>query len=379
MDTSSLRSLTIFSSAIINLMPSLSCCHLLRVLDLQSCNLRDHPNLRFLGNLLHLRYLSLAYTRYGGELPEEIGKLQFLQTLDLSSIEIEQLSSIIIAGLRQLIRLCVLNTRLPNGLLGRLTFLEYLKVVIVDSACMAEELGHLTQLRMLYVRLWEDKDGGWDESMGTALVRSLAKLHKIQKLIVETPNDTAANLEGSLECNLSYLRLRETTSMPTWICSASLPHLSDLDLEMVQVRVEDIRVLGELQSLRYLEVDVSGDFEETGNIQVLERFIVSHDAFPCVIKCSFSGFSMAPSAFQPGAMPSLEEFTFDIRLTDFAGGKFTVGDLALGHLPSLKSVCVTLDGEQDVSKEVLMEVEEKLRHEADVHPNDPGILIEYYG
>jgi len=51
----------------------------------------------------------------------------------------------------------------------------------------------------------------------------------------------------------------------------------------------------------------------------------------------------------------------------------------LGHLPSLKSVCVTLDGEQDVSKEVLMEVEEKLRHEADVHPNDPGILIEYYG
>jgi len=234
---------------------------------------------------------------------------------------------------------------------------------------MAEELGHLTQLRMLYVRLREGKDCGWDENMGTALVRSLAKLRKIQKLIVETSR-VAANLEGSLEYqleldNLSYLRLRETTSMPTWICSASLPHLSDLDLEMVQVRVEDIRVLGELQSLRYLEVDVSGDFEETGNIQVLERFIVSHDAFPCVIKCSFSGFSMAPSAFQPGAMPSLEEFT--------------VGDLALGHLPSLKSVCVTLDGEQDVSKEVLMEVEEKLRHEADVHPNDPGILIEYYG
>ena len=48
----------------------------------------------------------------------------------------------------------------------------------------------------------------------------------------------------------------------------------------------------------------------------------------------------------------------------------------MGHLASLKSVCVSLDGEQDVSKEVLMEVEEKLRHEADVHPNDPSILIE---
>jgi len=233
------------------------------VLDLQSCNLRDHPNLRFLGNLLHLRYLSLAYTRYGGELPEEIGKLQFLQTLDLSSIEIEQVSSIIIAGLRQLIRLCVLNTRLPSGLLGRLTFLEYLEVVIVDSACMAEELGHLTQLRMLYVRFRKDKDRRWDENMGTALVRSLAKLRKIQKLIVETSR-VAANLEGSLEYqleldNLSYLRLRETTSMPTWICPESLPHLFDLDLKMVQVTVDDIRVLGELQDLCYLEVDVSGD------------------------------------------------------------------------------------------------------------------------
>ena len=77
LEMSKLRSVTIFSLTITNMMPSLSCCHLLRVLDLEDCNLKEHPSLRFLGNLLHMRYLSLASTGYAGELPVEIGKLQF--------------------------------------------------------------------------------------------------------------------------------------------------------------------------------------------------------------------------------------------------------------------------------------------------------------
>ncbi|CAO2142944.1 unnamed protein product [Urochloa humidicola] len=374
METSKLRSLTIFSSTIINLMPSLSCCHLLRVLDLRYCNLRDHPNLKFLGNLFHLRYLSLAYTGYpGDQLPVEIGKLQVLQTLDLSSIQIidAQLLSIIIAGLRKLICLCVEGTtRLPNGL-RCLTSLEYLKAVNVDSACMAEELGHLTQLRALYVRLRKDKDRRWDKSLCTALVRSLAELHRIQELIVEIPCDVRADLEGSVESlhKLSYLRIYGTTSLPTWICPASLPLLSDLNLRMVQVRTDDIRVLGMLQALRLLKVEASPlskkveasplskkEVEASDSIQVLERFVVSHDAFPRAIKCSFLDIAMVPSAFPRGAMPSVTEFTFSILLEDFAGGKFTGDDLALGHLPSLQSVFVDLHGDQDVSEGVLVVV-----------------------
>ncbi|CAL4983714.1 unnamed protein product [Urochloa decumbens] len=369
MEISKLRSIAIFSSAIFSSMTSLSCCHLLRVLDLQGCNLKNLPSLRFVGKLFHLRYLSLAYTDYGGELPAEIGKLQFLQTLDLFWIKIDERPlSIIIAGLRQMICLRVALTRLPNGL-RCLTSLEHLREVIVDSACMAEELGHLTQLRMLYVQLRKDKDGRWDESLCTGFLRSLAKLHKIQKLLVVTSSDVAADLEGSVESlgNLSYLHINKTTSLPTWISPASLLLLSYLRITMVQVRTADIRVLGMLQALRYLHVEVSGD------IQVLERFIVSHDAFPCAIKCSFFGFSMTPSAFQPGAMPRLEEFKFSIRLKDFTAGKFIGDDLALGHLPSLQSMRVDLLGEQDVSEEVVVEVEEKLKHKADVHRNHPYI------
>jgi disease resistance protein RPM1 len=136
--------------------------------------------------------------------------------------------------------------------------------------------------------------------------------------------------------------------------------------------MDDIRVLGMLQALRFLRVKVSGE------VQVLERFAVSTDAFPCAIKCSFHGFSMAPSVFPHGAMPRLKEFKFPIRLEDYADGKFTGDDLALCHLPSLKSVVVDLSGKDSVSEEVVMEVEEKLRHEVERHPNKPNIRFGKY-
>ncbi|OEL37399.1 hypothetical protein BAE44_0001582, partial [Dichanthelium oligosanthes] len=327
---SKLRSLTIFSSATVNSISSqLSRCHLLRVLDLQGCNLQDHASLGFLGSLFHLRYLSLAHTRYAGELPpEEIGKLQFLQTLDISRTAIEELPSSIV-GLRQLMRLRVgTGTRLPNRL-RNLTSLEDLRVVRVDSACIAEELGHLTQLRILEVVLGIYKEGDVaanateDERVCKPLV---GKLHRIQSLRVTT-GDVAADLEGLVESlsNLSYLYICFTRSLPTWISPASLVLLSYLEIYVVQLRREDIQVLGKLQALRYLDIHISGPK------QVLERFMVSPDAFPCLIKCRFNYFATVPSMFPHGAMPRLEEFSFGIQLEDFSGGEFALDDLALGH------------------------------------------------
>ncbi|RLM68938.1 hypothetical protein C2845_PM17G14910 [Panicum miliaceum] len=367
---SKLRSVTIFGPAIINTMPSLSCCHLLRVLDLEGCNLKEHPSLRFVGNLFHLRYLSLAWTGYAGELPMEIGKLRFLQTLLLYGTEIEELPSSIV-GLRQLLCLFVgASTSLPNGL-RYLASLEMLAIVRMDSACIAEELGHLTQLRILGVDLTSDKkEGGWDENMRTALLGSLGKLHKLQSLAVHS-HYVEANLEaGSVESlgNLTNLEIDRTTSLPTWIRTAWL--LSCLDITVVQVRREDIQVLGRLQALRYLYLTVRPD-----STQVLGRFVVSPDAFPCTTRCSFYGFSMVPSTFPPGAMPRLEKLEFCIQLEEFARGEATTDDLALGHLPSLQDVRVGLYGIRKVSVKVETKVEEKLRHEADVHPNHPSFYF----
>ena len=82
---------------------------------------------------------------------------------------------------------------------------------------------------------------------------------------------------------------------------------------------------------------------------------------------------MVPSTFPPRAMPRLKNFRFGIQLEDFSQGEFTTDDLALGHLPSLQYVQVYLSGRWKVSEEVVTKVKEKLRHEADVHPNHPSL------
>ncbi|CAN6372772.1 unnamed protein product [Urochloa humidicola] len=373
-DISKLRTLAIFRPAIINSMPSLSLCHLLRILDLEDCNLKDHPSLEFVGKLFHLRYLGLANTEYAGVLPVEIGYLQFLQILDLDGTKIQELPPSV-GGLRQLIHLHAGDEIVwsPTNGLRALTSLEDLRGVKVDSASLAEELGHLRQLRFLSVFLESDLSLTSDEeecksveSMCKAFVGSLGKLHKIQTLIVETVDEMKTDLEGPVETldNLRDLRIQDTSSLPTWISTAAA-RLSSLDISVVRMRTEDIQVLGMLRDLRFLKVRV--------RVQVLERFTVSLDAFPSVKTCMLFGLSAVPSMFPKGAMRKLEYYCFDIRLEAFSGGDFTIDDLSFGHLPSLDLARVfVFNGEGTISKDV-KEINEKLKHEAHVHPNHASI------
>jgi disease resistance protein RPM1 len=106
---------------------------------------------------------------------------------------------------------------------------------VVDSVHIAEELGHLTQLRILTVEQKIDEECGCEESESIckAQVESLRKLHKIQQLVVLS-EVVAVNLGGLVESlgNLSYLRIRKTTLLPTWIHPGSLLLLSFLDITL---------------------------------------------------------------------------------------------------------------------------------------------------
>ncbi|KAF8738117.1 hypothetical protein HU200_013994 [Digitaria exilis] len=159
---------------------------LLRVLAIEECSrasAEDWQGLRHLGNLLHLRYLGLRETRIS-ELPEEIGKLKFLQILDLERSGVRLLPS----GVCQLTQLLCLRgnhfTKAPDGLLKKVTSLEELRLNIdnLDDESKRQfmkDLGNLSQVRVLSI-YGELRGGGM--ALQSELVQSLDNLHKLQHL-----------------------------------------------------------------------------------------------------------------------------------------------------------------------------------------------------
>jgi len=154
------RSVVVFPSAI-RLLPTLRSFRVIHVLDLQGCDLLQGYSLKYVDKLFHLRYLGLGDTRIA-QLPEEIGNIRFLQTLDLMGTSIYSLPSTVVQ-LRHLMCLYIESyTRLPNGI-GSLTSLEELLFLCIDddsTADITHELGQLTGLRVLSIVLfsdWNDK------------------------------------------------------------------------------------------------------------------------------------------------------------------------------------------------------------------------------
>ncbi|EMS54357.1 Disease resistance protein RPP13 [Triticum urartu] len=323
---------------------TISCFQVLRVLDLEGCELgknRHHIYLRYIENLLHLRYLGLRNT-FARELPVEIGNLQFLETLGLeknaSSVAVIPSS---VVRLRRLICLNVADSVLPVGI-GNLTLLEELTGTLVD----VKELGQLVELRVLYL-YWN----GDDESMCNSLVVSLGNLRKMHSL-------TILGLGDARKC---------TTTLPRWINSSSFPLLSSMSISVDKVRPEvDIQILGTLPDLRLLRLLTSKP-EHT----CVKTFVVGANAFPCLRECSFFGFPTGPSMFPRRAMSRLEILRFQARSSDIASGDLDVG---MGHLPSLQEVRVGLWLEKGSSSDKCKgDADVVLRHAADTHPNRPTI------
>jgi disease resistance protein RPM1 len=381
-----LRSLTIFGEAGIEIdpmPPSFSSYRLLRVLDLESCYLNNLASMGFIGTLSHLRYLGLS-SRYAenDSLPDEIGKLHFLQTLDISKTSLSKLPSSF-TELQQL--MCLRGggrklsyspggfLTLPDGL-KKLTSLEVLESVNVESESMAAELGHLTQLRVLKVTMM---------TSGKVLMESLGKLTKLQTLYIESGFFKRVDLNFSVEeplllGSLRWLHLHAITLVPTWFRPASFPGLSYLHMVVGREQREDIQVLGMLPCLTYLLFKVKFRSREA-----LERCVVGPNAFPRLVKCVFDieGGGVVPRTFLGGAMPRLQEFTFRIEEEEFRNGRLgpTVDDMVLSHLPSLRTVtvrgapCYDTEGNDRAKK-----LREKLEHEAAVHPYHPSIHFEKY-
>ncbi|KAF8665881.1 hypothetical protein HU200_053963 [Digitaria exilis] len=363
MNMQHVRSIVAFPSAY-HLMPALRRFKVLRVLDLQDCDLSGR-DLKYICYLIHLRYLGLNATEID-LLPEEIGSLQSLQTLDVTSTKIPRLP-LAVYQLRRLICLRLdMSIIVPNGI-GSLTSLEELSDFHIDSSTnIIEELGHLTELRELQM-VYHTKHEG-------TLVKSLlCKLQKIQNLDIYVTGN--CNLDGWVApLHIRKLRLLGCwfSILPDWMNPSHLANLSALSIRVREIQQKDLDILGMLPALRSLGLKVDHE-----NICNIGRVIsIGACSFPCLKEYVLWGYSGLVT-FQHGSMPWLTSLWLEFTVQEAAKITYTetVLGLGLGYLASLQKVFIQIRSRGSIRDGAVEEVEAALRHVAEVHPNRPTLTI----
>ncbi|RLM98980.1 hypothetical protein C2845_PM06G06830 [Panicum miliaceum] len=363
-----------------------SCPHtpVLRVLDMQDCYAGEKIHegmLDHVGSLLHLRYLRLASSvgKTKIKLPREVRYLKFLQTLDLWKFRINELPEEV-GLLTQLVCLRVgPRTRIPDGLIGKLTSLqELVRWPPADDDYddargiqFVKELGMLRELRVLWTEIHVR-----DESMARALLESLGNLHNIRMMFIE-----GLPLYVHLQC--LYLNCLVFSGLPKWINSSLAPNLSYLYVRVQAVKGQDMETLARLPELRSLTLAL---WDETKLVNI---------KIPCTAqgvgyyfrKLRFLKIGGAPIWFDlrdcvsngsvaSAIMPSLEslEFKVSVRFLKDAG-LLSFGRLLGFESPgrtSLQRVTVTVncEGARILDME---DVEDALERTAAVHPKRPNL------
>ncbi|KAM0857436.1 hypothetical protein ACQ4PT_048477 [Festuca glaucescens] len=351
---SQVRSFTLFNNhRETNQILSLSRFRVLRVLDLEDCPLYGKQrDLRCIGNLLHLRYLGLRRNSIQPlAIPVEIGKLQFLQILDLRGVEGNLPASVV--RMTNLVCLYYRNV-LPAGI-GNLTSLQELDIAYFGEGQKLQELRYLTQLRLLSF--------GWPHSFAhdelVTLVESLGKLAKLETLEIFRHDDIDVMEDWVPSPYLRKLLLAARfQTLPTWVNSSSLSKVSFLRISVNELKQEDFEILGTLPALRYVELWSIHD-------NATQRFSLSTDAFPCLREGNFKHVILEPHFFTLGAMPLVQKLYLRLRPADVLS---SVLELSIWNLPSLEEVEVSLH-RQTSTMESCREAEAAITRTASDHPN----------
>ncbi|KAJ9697207.1 hypothetical protein PVL29_009128 [Vitis rotundifolia] len=171
-----IRSIFLYDSQTFFLGTLASRFNLLKVLDIDDSGLDSVPE--NLGNLLHLKYLSLRNTKVR-MLPRSIGKLQNLQTLDLRYTLVEDLPV-------EINRL----KRLRNILVHNYDFDGDLGLFSVKGAHVKEGIGCLEELQKLSCV---------EANHGVGVIKELGKLRQLRKLgITKLTRETGEHLCASI-------------------------------------------------------------------------------------------------------------------------------------------------------------------------------------
>ncbi|XWS10609.1 hypothetical protein CRYUN_Cryun38cG0011100 [Craigia yunnanensis] len=276
---------------------------ILREIDFERAPLEFVPE--ELGNLLHLRYLSLRDTNVK-MLPKSIGKLHNLQTLDLKCSLVQELPIEMsnLCNLQYLVAYSVdydnhytINTHQGLKINGSIKSLESLETLYhVDlqeqhGFDFFSELGKLSRLRKLGITKLKS-DGGM------ALCDAIQQMPHLQSLhIASVKEDDSLQLQSmsSPPLFLQSVHLRgRLMKLPDWI--SKLNHLVKICLHWSGVSHDSLKILGGLPNLLEFwlhegyygaELHFEGQFEKLKYLALrslngLNKLMIDKGSLPCL-------------------------------------------------------------------------------------------------
>uniref|UniRef100_A0A0E0MHE8 AAA+ ATPase domain-containing protein n=1 Tax=Oryza punctata TaxID=4537 RepID=A0A0E0MHE8_ORYPU len=361
------RSLSIFGYS--EQMPPISDFKALRVLDLESSVKLQNSDLNNVVDLFQLRYLRIAASRIT-HLPEQIGELQFLETLDLCRTWIRKLPASIVK-LRRLSCFSANGAQLPDGV-GKMQSLQELSGITVYDECSTNsllELGTLNSLRTLKLN-WYIRESRKDRTHYTdSLASSLGKLvgSNLESLsIINGPFSGCIPFDSWSWSSSPHL-LQELyipkccfQRIPDWM--ASMNNLYRLCIRSKQVTQQILQILGDLPALLDLELRSESD-------DPMEILIISSDIFRCLKIFRLYG-SFVGLIFKDGSMQKVREISIVVRANEAKSAFADHPDLGIRNLTSLMDLNVWINCERARVQEVKV-LEAAIADATALLPNHP--------
>ena len=295
--------------------------------------------MRDIGYLFHLRYLGLKETGIS-ELPEEIGKLQLLQVLDLGRTNDMRHLPSSMWKLQKLMAIRVSSRCYWHpGVLGNLASLEVVEGIYASPSTV-QELGFLARLRKLDIYFFD-----WSLEVEETFVETIYNLHDIRSLRIACDDVPYFDLLGGRweppRCLCKYTFTSDhiaCSGLPMWITKCGPSHLSNLSsfhIRVKDVQQEDVQILGRLPTLRHLWI--------SSTHQTKRLLVIGADEFRCVIAFGMHCEPANQVVFQQGALPNAEyvRFNLGVRVAK-EDGDSDLFELGSGNLLSLQGGLVEI-------------------------------------
>uniref|UniRef100_A0ACD6ACK1 Uncharacterized protein n=2 Tax=Avena sativa TaxID=4498 RepID=A0ACD6ACK1_AVESA len=374
LDWSQIRSLVVFEGANNKRLIPLEKLERMRVLDLQLEEEEEsigNEHVKDICGLLRVRHLFGLHGTRISEIPPEIARLQYLETLQVRKTWIKELPSVI-GNLQQLKTLDVSYNRLLTELPREIGKLYNLKQLLVSGTKMEKiprEIGALKKLETLkldntiVVLPWEVagqllKLEGTPECIRQAWKNSGLVSELAGEMMFIQMSGRDSDTAGGLIVRTKHM------CVPRWI-KDHLNNLASLDIRICKLEEQDLKILREMPCLSDL----------TLRFQVVPRnptlVAISGQGFPSLEKLMVD--SRVPRVtFQQGAMSRLGSLCF--RFQSHSDHIHAL-NLGIKHLLGLRSVSFVCNGFYRADSPCISATIDVARKEAQEHPNSIDFFV----